>query len=70
MASGLFPVPLAGPQPLAVSALDNTPDVQAIEHPLFYGIPDPVGFVSKINIKQYFAGRGRAGTRRRTRTST
>jgi hypothetical protein len=53
--NGLFPVPLVGPQPLPVSALDNTPDVQAIDHPLFYGIPDPVGFLSKINIKQYLA---------------
>ena len=53
--NGLFPVPLAGPQPLAKSQLDNTPDVQAIDHPLFYGIPDPVGFFSKINIKDYLA---------------
>jgi hypothetical protein len=53
--NGLFPVPLVGPQPLAKSELDNTPDAQAIDHPLFYGIPDPVGFISKIHINQYFA---------------
>ena len=52
---GLFPLPLAGPKSLAVSNLDNTPDVQSEEHPVFHGIPDRVGYVSKIFIKQYFA---------------
>ena len=32
---GMFPVPLAGPQSLAVDPLDNTPDVQSEDHPCF-----------------------------------
>ena len=52
---GLFPVPLAGPQPLAVDPLDNTPDVQSEEHPVFHNMEHRVENLSKIFVKQYFA---------------
>jgi hypothetical protein len=51
---GLFPLPLTGPQSLPLSPLDNTPDVQSEDHPLFHGIPDRVGFISAIHVDQYY----------------
>jgi hypothetical protein len=52
---GLFPLPLAGPQPLPFDPLDNTPDVQSTEHPVFVNFPNRVESLSKIHVHQYFA---------------
>ena len=52
---GLFPVPLAGPAELTVDPLDNTPDVQSEDHPVFRNIGNRAGYISKIYVKQYFA---------------
>ena len=52
---GLFPLPLAGPQELPEKHLDTTPDVQSEDHPVFYGIPDRVAYLSKILVYKYFA---------------
>ncbi len=51
---GLFPVPLAGPAELNVDPLDNTPDVQSEDHPVFGNIGNRAGYISKIYVKQYF----------------
>ena len=52
---GLFPLPLAGPEPLVVDPLDNTPDVQSEEHYVFHNMEHRVENLSKIFVKQYFA---------------
>ena len=52
---GLFPVPLAGPEPLAIDPLDNTPDVQSEEHYVFHNMEHRVENLSKIFVQQYFA---------------
>jgi hypothetical protein len=52
--SGLFPMPLSGPQELPEEHLDNTPDVQSEDHPVFANIGNRVGYISKIFIKKYF----------------
>ena len=52
---GLFPVPLAEPEQLAVDPLDNTPDVQSEDHYVFHNIEHRVENISKIFVQQYFA---------------
>ena len=52
---GLFPLPLAGPEPLVVDPLDNTPDVQSEEHYVFHNMEHRVENLSKIFVQQYFA---------------
>ena len=52
---GLFPVPLAGQEPLVVDPLDNTPDVQSEEHYVFHNMEHRVENLSKIFMQQYFA---------------
>jgi hypothetical protein len=52
---GLFPLPLNGPEPLVVDPLDNTPDVHSEDHAVFRNMEHRVDYVSKINVKQYFA---------------
>ena len=59
---GLFPLPLAGPQELPEKHLDTTPDVQSEDHPVFYGIPDRVAYLSKILVTQVFCRCRRIGT--------
>ncbi|MGO9109244.1 MAG: BatA domain-containing protein [Thermoguttaceae bacterium] len=52
---GLFPVPLAGPEPLLVDPLDNTPDVHSEDHYVFHNMDHRVENISKIFVQQYFA---------------
>ncbi len=56
---GLFPLPLAGVEPLVVDTLDNTPDVQSEEHYVFHNMEHRVENLSKIFVQQYFAARDR-----------
>lgn len=51
---GLFPLPLASAQELPEEHLDNTPDVQSEDHPVFANIGNRAGYISKIFIKKYF----------------
>jgi len=53
--SGLFPMPLTGPEPLVVDPLDNTPDVQSEEHDVFHNMDHRVDYLSMIFVKEYFA---------------
>ena len=52
---GLFPLPLAGPEPLVVDPLDNTPDVQSEDHYVFHNMEHRVENLSKIYVEQYFS---------------
>jgi hypothetical protein len=52
---GLFPMPLNGPTDLNVDPLDNTPDVQSEDHPVFNNFSNRVAYLSKIFISKYFA---------------
>ncbi len=52
---GLFPLPLAGAEPLVVDPLDNTPDVQSEEHYVFRNMEHRVENLSKIFVQQYFS---------------
>ena len=61
---GLFPLPLAGPEPLLVDRLDNTPDVQSEEHEVFHNIEHRVDNISKILVQQYFAAPGNWNAKR------
>ena len=51
-------MPLAGPEPLVVDPLDNTPDVQSEDHYVFHNIEHRVENISKIFVQQYFATPG------------
>jgi hypothetical protein len=53
--TGLFPLPLAGPEPLRVDPLDNTPDVHSEDHYVFHNMDHRVENISKIHVQQYFA---------------
>ncbi len=55
---GLFPVPLAGPEPLVKDSLDNTPDVQSEEHYVFGNMEHRVENLSMISVQQYSAVAG------------
>jgi hypothetical protein len=53
---GLFPAPIAGERELLVDHLDDVPDLEVTEHPIFqiFGGQDN-SFLSRINVGRYFA---------------
>jgi hypothetical protein len=52
---GFFPMPLSSPAELKVDPLDNTPDVQSEDHPVFNNFSERAAYISKVFIGKYLA---------------